>query len=255
MATVHDLSRRKLIALAQSFEISRADEAAGRCLSVSLDFALAVRERFGKEVDLVKWRVVGDPSFVDHWAVRLDDDTVIDLSHVQVDGRRRLVGPVTDYPVSYQAPRDYPSAMLLDAYAATLTTREVRLTNQFLWTCGTRLLAHDLARAWGGRDAVLALSVLRELQTFLACFTYGWLARALERRITTLVARLHAQPDFSALRTEAMPLEFPTRGTAGRLAAAAMLSLQITAPQIDFDEAVGPVSRPRMHWAQPAIAA
>lgn len=261
MATVHDLSRSKLIALAPAFEITRADEAAGRCLSVSLDFALAARERFGIELDLVKWRVVGDLSYVDHWAVRLDEDTAIDLSHVQVDGSRRLVSPLADYPGHFQRRRIYPAASLLDAYVASLLTHDARLTNRFLWTCGTELLAHDLRRSWVSRDAGLALSALGELRTFLVLFCNGWLARSLERRAATLLARLNSQPDISARRTEAMPLDTLVSRTSGErsaahtIAAVAIASLQMAAPQFDVDDALAPGSRPRVQWTEPAIAA
>ncbi len=107
---------------------------------MSLDFAQAAKELHGIEVELVKWQVSGDPAYVDHWAVRLTADMVIDLTRVQVDGQKALTASLAEYPAHYRSPTVYPAALLFDAYAASPVQPDSRLTNAFLWTSGKRLL-------------------------------------------------------------------------------------------------------------------
>jgi hypothetical protein len=145
---------------------------------------------------LVKWRVKDDPAYVDHWAVLLDADNVVDLTRVQVDGSTKLVCRIGDYPANYVNRRIYPAALLGPAYAARRAPGAARLSNAFLWTCGTTLLRHDLSAALRRREWRGGRAALDEFATFLTCFTFSCLTRALERRARRLLGRLrpHAEP-------------------------------------------------------------
>jgi hypothetical protein len=182
--------------LARKFQILSADEAAGRCLSVSLEFALAAERQLGVDPQLVKWRVKDDPAYVDHWAVLLDSDNVIDLTRVQVDGSTKMICPIGDYPANYVNRRVYPTSLLGPAYLSRRAPGAARLSNTFLWSCGTRLLRHDLAAALRGRDLRGARAALDEFATFLTCFAISSLTRTLETRASRLLGRLsrHAEP-------------------------------------------------------------
>jgi len=199
MATLHSIHTQRLVSLARRFQITRADEAAGHCLSLSLDFALVAKHLHDIDVDLVKWTVADDPAYVDHWAVILHGDTVIDLTRVQVDGATHLTAAMADYPANFRSPRIYPASLLAKPYTDSRTQDNARLSNRFLWTCGTRLLAFDLKAAARHRDARHALLALREGRTFLGLFMLGCLTRALENRARKLMSRLHAQPDMASL--------------------------------------------------------
>jgi len=201
--------------LARKFQILAADQAAGRCLSVSLEFALAARRQLGAEVQLVKWRVRDDPAYLDHWAVLLDNDTVVDLTHVQVDGSTKLVCRVTDYPSNYVNRCVYPAALLSAAYAARQAPHAARLSDGFLWTCGTRLLGHDLRASLRSLHGGRAVAALREFATFLACFAFGVLTRALERRASRLLGRLRPHADVSARTAFGDLSEFEPAGASG----------------------------------------
>ena len=185
-------SARRLVTLARSFRAARVADARGQCLARSLDLALAAREQFGLELELVRWTVVGDPDFLDHWAVRLDATRTIDPTRVQVDGRRTLVGEIDAYPARFQRPRSYPAALLASAYQRSLSsTVDQRFTNAFARTCGVRLLRHDLGRAWHDRDVQGGLRAAAVYLQHLRCLAWIAATRALERRSAELLLRLH----------------------------------------------------------------
>lgn len=188
--TLQRLSSDQLASLTGPLKITRPDEAAGRCLSVSLAFALAALQRHGVNAELVKWRVVGDPCYTDHWAVKLNDRAVIDLTRVQVDGTSQAVCAIDSYPANFKDCRAYPASLLLNAYVAVPLQGESRLSNQFAWYCGTRLLQFDLAGSWRARDAGTALATLRGFCKFLLQFSTHGLISLLERRAQTLHGRL-----------------------------------------------------------------
>jgi hypothetical protein len=196
-SAIVQLGAHRLISCAQPFQITQADEASGRCLSAALDFALAAKQGHGIDVRLVKWHVAGDPNYVEHWAVLLDPGRVIDLTRVQVDGKRQLVHAIADYPCNYLECRIYPASLLMRTYAESVAPDDTRLPDRFLWACGTSLFGFDMAAAWRQRDAARAVAALRECRTFLVCFLLGRATRALERRARLLLARLHARPDVA----------------------------------------------------------
>jgi hypothetical protein len=201
----------QLIELARKFQIRRIHEATGRCLSISLEFALAARARLGAEVMLVKWNVRDDPFYIDHWAVQLDEQNVLDLSRVQVDGSSALVCPVDGYPHNYQRRRTYPAALLLDEYVSTGASGRPRLSTRFMWICGTRLWRFDMAQAWRNASVRKAGTALTEFATFLSCFTLDASTRALEGRARRLLGRLYSLPTLSERTTVTDPVLFVER--------------------------------------------
>jgi hypothetical protein len=191
--------------IAHRLQIVRASEAAGRCLTASLDFAVQAATHHGIEVQLVKWRVVGDPHYVDHWAVLRDDQSVFDLTRIQVDKSRQLVCKLDSYPANYTDRRIYPAALVLGDYLAAGKPHEARLSTAFIWTCGTKLLRFDLEQAWRRRELHFAQTTLQEAGTFIKCFLMGCFTRWLEDRSQQLLARLHAQPNVSARSMHKLP--------------------------------------------------
>lgn len=201
--------------LARKFQIASADEAAGRCLSVSLEFALAARRLLDADVRLVKWRVKNDPAYLDHWAVLLDDDNVVDLTRVQVDGSTKLVCRIADYPANYVNRCVYPASLLAPAYMARRAPNAARLSNTFMWTCGTTLLRHDLAAALRRRDLRAVRAAVDEFTTFLVCLGFSSLTRALAKRASRLLGRLHPHAEPSARTAFGDLSEFEPADTPG----------------------------------------
>jgi hypothetical protein len=191
--------------IAKRFQIVQAAEAAGRCLSASLDLATQAAAQHGIAAQLVKWRVLGDLQYVDHWAVLRDEFTVFDLTRVQVDGSRKLVCSLDSYPANFTDQRVYPAGLLLGDYLAMGGAHETRLPTAFLWACGTKLLRFDLAQAWQHRELRFALATLDEAATFVKCFVVGCFTRWLEDRSQELLARLRAQPNVSARSMHKLP--------------------------------------------------
>lgn len=219
---VLDLSEptlRSILQLGRRHQIRRRSDAAGRCLVASLEFVRLVRQRFGVELDLVRWDVVDDPEFVDHWAVSLGASRVIDLTRVQVDGDRRIQSDIDDYPPNLRAPTVYPSAPLLGLYRRIGPTAGDRLPGRFMLSCAVKLFAHDLARAWRGRSAHLLLRALRQFHRQLSLLLHGTLVRGLERCLGTLLARIAMRGDLSAwsLVTEAGPIADEPRAAERRI--------------------------------------
>jgi hypothetical protein len=189
---------RKMDSLARPLRLTRVDEAAGRCLSASLDLAHRALLQHGVALQLVKWCVLGDPHYVDHWAVLRDADSVWDVTRIQVDARRELVYGLDSYPPNFQNRRIYPASLLLAQYTPASTDSSPRLPSHFLWHCGTSLLRFDLGQAWQQRSLSLAWSTALEGGRFLKYFWTASFTRWLEQRSRQLLTRLQAQPTLSA---------------------------------------------------------
>lgn len=91
------------------------EEAYGRCLWAVLAFA-AFAKGHGVEVKLVRWFLFED-TFIDHWVIYLDDETVIDFTRAQIDEGQGLIFKKTGYPTNYHFPQTYPSSIFLDEEA------------------------------------------------------------------------------------------------------------------------------------------
>jgi hypothetical protein len=196
--SLHD---QRLLRLARQHQITDAREARGRCLSASLSFAAAAQAQ-GLGIDLIRWDVVDDPAYLDHWALRLASGTVIDLTRVQVDGKSGINWTQADYPAAvYRHPQVYPSQLFLRG-AMVPGTQDGRLPMQFLFGVGWARFRFDAARAL----RALALGDLGRATRSTARFFIGFcLQRALcamenrlarQLRSMTQVPALRAQPEF-----------------------------------------------------------
>ena len=207
LAVAPSFSCRQIVALAQTLNVTHAEAAAGRCLALSLELASEALREHGLQLELVTWRVRGDPTYADHWAVQLDDDHVVDLTRVQVDGSTRLVSPLDDYPRHYVRRRVYPARLLLGAYGEPGAADGALLSPRFMWGCRMRLLRFDFGRAVRELNVVGLASALREAVAFLGCFGVACLLHRLHGREITLRARLKqveaAPPESSLPRREA----------------------------------------------------
>lgn len=148
--------QRLLLRLAARHRLRSVVHARGRCFSVSLDLALDAHKR-GLAVTLLRWRVVAQDDFVDHWAVRFDDAQALDLSSVQFDPAGRLLQPLGLYPEQFIDLREYPASLFLPTYARVALHRRGRLPITFLSAVCTAMWRHDLRAAlhrWALPDAV-----------------------------------------------------------------------------------------------------
>lgn len=139
--------QRLLLRLAARHRQRSLVQARGRCFSASLDLALDAHKR-GLAVTLLRWRVVGQDDFVDHWAVRFDDKQALDLSSVQFDPAGRLLQPIGLYPTQFVDRREYPASLFLPTYARVALHRRGRLPLTFLSSVCSAMWRHDLGIAW-----------------------------------------------------------------------------------------------------------
>ncbi len=133
------------------FHLTTPQEAFGRCFAAALGIADSAYHH-GIKVELVRWQVVGDRDFCDHWALVCGEGTVIDPTRVQVDGKTDLVQPMASYPRHYRNPRRYPAELLLPMFAQLAVEEEQRIPLRFMWGSGIALVRHDMRRAWQARQ-------------------------------------------------------------------------------------------------------
>jgi hypothetical protein len=171
--------RKTLIAAAEHQRIRSPDAAAGMCLTASVEFALAASKLVS--LQLVRWRVVQDPAYCEHWALLLNEDEVLDLTHVQVDGDDWPVHALRTYPTHYRDPRLYPCELLTELFAQggtavhwhTLARARLRIHGFDIRQARWPQKPVELVRAGGGLlRYALVTTCLALLQRLLARHTY-----------------------------------------------------------------------------------
>jgi hypothetical protein len=114
---------KRLLRIAQALRARTPAQAKGFCYASTMEFSLAARQE-GLHADVVVWSVRDDAEFLEHWAVLLGKDQVVDLTRQQVDGRHGVSFHVDDYPANFVRRRIYPAALFLPGYEAQLSTLE-----------------------------------------------------------------------------------------------------------------------------------
>jgi hypothetical protein len=198
MGKTIDFNRARLLALARPMRACTLEAAHGRCLVLSLYLAERAQATLGVELELVRWRVRGDPHFRDHWAVWVNEQTVIDLTRVQVDGQTQLAGPAGAYPQNYVDMRRYPARLLLiDLHSEVHARPSGVLPCMHLRGFARRILMHDLRVAWAQRRFMAGWSAVRAWHQFNLWLTLREIRRSLQKRAQRLTQRLQALPDYS----------------------------------------------------------
>lgn len=103
-----------LLRVAKRLRAKSVKDAQGRCLHAAVRLAIEANSRGLRTASLLVWDLKGDADYRDHWAFGFESSTVIDVTRMQVDGRKGLVFHVGDYPASYGCPRSYPIHVLAD---------------------------------------------------------------------------------------------------------------------------------------------
>ena len=172
----------RLLKVARALHVDTSEDARGRCLSLSLELAW-MASRQGTAVNLVTWRVNDDDHFFDHWAVVIGKSKVIDLTRVQVDGRKELIHDLTNYPANFVCPRFYPAALLLPEYDKSRGNNTYRLPPRFVWKMRKSILGQELGHALHRRRFLHGVQAVLEFGRF--CLVHSldhWLGRVQARR-------------------------------------------------------------------------
>jgi hypothetical protein len=155
----------QLLQLADGFHIPDPREAYGRCFAATLGLA-DLADQHGYALQLIRWQVLGDPDFCDHWAVLFKEKIVIDLTRVQVDGKTEVTHGLGTYPANYCRPRCYSPDVLLPNFRRLTDSRLARLPFWFMWDCGVALARHDMRTALKSRKLWQFAIVIAEAVKF-----------------------------------------------------------------------------------------
>jgi hypothetical protein len=166
-------------------------ESSGLCFHATLALAQEAR-RMGleNEVAFVRWRVHGDLNFLEHWALVLEDGTVLDMTAVQVDGNPHPLRRVAGYPRNYARPRQYPAAIVLGVMERHLRGADGHFSRVLLWHLHARLFRHDAASAWRDRSPVALAGAVDEITRRAATLCLGYLLERALGRMSRLLVRL-----------------------------------------------------------------
>ena len=183
-----------IILVAKKMREPNLECSSGRCFGASLAFASGMRQ-MGVRVTLIRWRVLLDKQFADHWAIRLNQDFAIDLTSIQFETQDKVLQKIKSYPANFVCPRVYPFEIFLDAYEGG-RNKGGRDTNQFSAQTMQRfyvaMFNYDLActiseRKWWRIAALLNRAVIGYLH-FVACGLNAWATERKEKLLSKLRA-------------------------------------------------------------------
>lgn len=90
------------------------EHAGGFCFFISMQFARDACG-YGMQPKLLMWDAV-DEAYVDHWAVLVDSETVVDFTRSQIDDAPGVIHRIDSSPPTLYNPRTYPAKMLLSVF-------------------------------------------------------------------------------------------------------------------------------------------
>ena len=199
MSETVSIHKTRVLNLARRMRAPDRESALGRCLVLSLQLAEAAQVAQCTDLQLVRWRVLDDDQFRDHWAVWLDPETVVDLTRIQVDGRCQVLGPASGYPPNYVEPRRYPARLLLQGHCSSAASaKHGVMRRRYLLALAWRMLEHDARAARAQRAGSLAWAACSEYGNFVWWLTLRDLKNGLRDRAMTLTRRLENQPEYAA---------------------------------------------------------
>lgn len=186
-----------LVRHARAHGLRSAAESRGACLDASASLARHARELgLACRVRFARWRVTGDRSFLEHWALVVTDAAgrpgpVIDMTAVQVDGDAEPVRAMHGYPEGYLAACLYPIDVVLPVLDHAPLSSDGAYRRLTVWRLHARLGRHDLRRAWQRRSLRAAAGALRRLGEASLLLPAGWLLERAQRRLNELKRQLH----------------------------------------------------------------
>lgn len=164
-------------------------ESRGLCLQATLAIAEEARRlNLGRRVGFVRWSVLRDMAFLEHWALVLDGTRVLDMTAVQVDGNADPLRRLASYPANYVRPRQYPATVVLDVMEHHVSGTGRNFSRRLLWTLHLALFRHDAGRASQARSLLALIDCIAELlrRGVTLCMSYV-LDRAIARLSTILL--------------------------------------------------------------------
>jgi hypothetical protein len=132
-----------LLHLARRMKVRNRRQAIGRCFGASFACA-ALAHKKGVRVLLIRWKVVNDKAYADHWAIRFSDDLAMDLTSAQFDSHAAVLRRLDAYPINFLEPMEYPFEIFLKLLGSKLDI--CQLTTRSMLGVYARLFFYDAAK-------------------------------------------------------------------------------------------------------------
>jgi hypothetical protein len=181
-----------MLLLAKKLREPNHCNAGGRCFSASLAFASAAKHK-GILVSLIRWTVLHDEQFADHWAIRLNEHFAVDLTSIQFDTSGEVLQRISSYPPNFVSLREYPFEIFSNLY--TREFNAYRFSARMMWGFYKTMLRYDLRCAYlQGRllqMPALFIGRIKECFPLIARSLSEWVNRSLN----TLHRRFNEQKE------------------------------------------------------------
>lgn len=180
----------KLIAIAKTLRATTKQQAHGTCLTMSLEFCYHVK-KLNISTSLVMWHVKGDPLFYDHWAVRINQTQVVDLTRIQIEPTltSKVVFDLSDYPSNFSQPRFYITEPLLAEYLDFKMTYSEKLPPILIKNLRSLMLKQDLYDANHFKNFSGIRAALFSYLKFRFTFWLSQLEERLQKRLNEITKR------------------------------------------------------------------
>ena len=168
-----------------------APESRGMCFQATLALGREAR-RLGldHDVEFIRWRVLRDVDFLEHWALLIDGGRVLDMTAMQVDGDPQPLRHVADYPGNYVRPSRYPLSLVLGVIDGIEPPSGRNYARATLWTLHRRLFAHEAAAAMRTRSIRRGVDAAAAVVYSGITLSLGYLLERAIARMSRLLMRL-----------------------------------------------------------------
>ena len=137
-----------LLHLARRMKIRNRRQAVGRCFGTSLACAAAANRK-GVHVSLIRWKVLNDREYADHWAIRFSETLALDLTSAQFDVHADVVQNIETYPDNFMEPMEYPFGLFAEVCANNSDLKQ--LTTKSMLGVYVRMFIHDIKSRQAGK--------------------------------------------------------------------------------------------------------
>ncbi len=179
-----------ILRIAKKMRESGGYDSRGRCFGASLAFASVLRH-LGFQASLIRWKVLYDNQFADHWAVRLNHDFAIDLTSLQFEAQGEVLQKIKSYPANFVSLREYPFEIFLDQFEIGRDAHcfSVKSMHSFYFA----MFKYDLAQTFlEGRRAHIVALTSRFVVEYFPLVLSGLNAWAMKRK-AKLLCRLRSR--------------------------------------------------------------
>ena len=179
-----------ILQVAKKMHESNCECSIGRCFGSSLAFASGLRQ-MGVQIVLIRWRVLRDKQFADHWAIRLNQDFAIDLTSIQFEMQGKVLQKIKSYPENFVNLREYPFQIFLEQYERECGGGANQFSAQSMLRFSLAMFNYDLVRASSERKWLHMATLLSRFAGEFFFLAAGSLNAWAKKRKEELLSKLH----------------------------------------------------------------